>query len=38
MLTTGRGWSVADAEKWPVAMSSASIENCDELKNRPGRK
>ena len=34
MLTVGRGWLVADAETWLVAMSSAAIDNCDELKNR----
>ncbi len=38
MLTAGRGWSLADAETWLVAMCSAIIENCDELKNRPESK
>ena len=33
MLTTGRGWSVPDAETWLVAMSNAAIENCGELAN-----
>jgi AcrR family transcriptional regulator len=27
MLTAGRGWSVADAEAWLVAMASAAIDN-----------
>jgi hypothetical protein len=35
LLTGGRGWSVADAETWLVAMCSAAIDSCDELKNRP---
>jgi AcrR family transcriptional regulator len=33
MLTEKRGWSMEDTESWMVAMCSAAIDDCDELKN-----